>query len=216
MKKALFRAVLSAKATEALAGGGQRICAPSATRREEDVFPERRPPRTSCVFEEVSLTTLVRDARYSSLIRRDSMKPSASTRVLTLSGCRCSSTSWRCRNVTVTNVATALASEKREPSFLNTLKYMGTSSRHPGDYALLTGRLRYLAEGCAPDRGEEFCVPYLEELSKPRNRATSGTGTAGKSRISRSVSIRRLKGYAAGNRIPAYCSAIRQAVLFRP
>ena len=121
------------------------------------------------------------------------MKPSNPSRVLTLErGLQILEYIVERRNVTVTNVATAFGIQKSASHrFLNTLKYMGYVEQTPqSDYAL-TGRLRYLAEGVVP----RIEVRNFARPKPPNSRATSGTGTAGKSRISRSgSSIRRSKG----------------------
>lgn len=61
------------------------------------------------------------------------MKPSNPSRVLTLErGLQILEYIVERRNVTVTNVATAFGIQKSASHrFLNTLKYRGTSSRHP-------------------------------------------------------------------------------------
>ena len=118
------------------------------------------------------------------------MKPSNPSRVLTLErGLQILEYIVERRNVTVTNVATASASREARAIVFEYIEiYGGTVEQTPqSDYAL-TGRLRYLAEGVVPRiEVRNFARPYLEELSKAAEQPSNlGTGTAGKSRISRS------------------------------
>ena len=146
------------------------------------------------------------------------MKPSNPSRVLTLErGLQILEYIVERRNVTVTNVATAFGIQKSASHrFLNTLKYMGYVEQTPqSDYAL-TGRLRYLAEGVVPRiEVRNFARPYLEELSKAAEQPSNLGHWDGReiTYLAQRLFNSALEGYAAGNRIPAYCSAMGKAVL---
>lgn len=141
------------------------------------------------------------------------MKPSNPSRVLTLErGLQILEYIVERRNVTVTNVATAFGIQKSASHrFLNTLKYMGYVEQTPqSDYAL-TGRLRYLAEGVVPRiEVRNFARPYLEELSKAAEQPSNLGHWDGReiTYLAQRLFNSALEGYAAGNRIPAYCSAM--------
>ena len=146
------------------------------------------------------------------------MKPSNPSRVLTLErGLQILEYIVERRNVTVTNVATAFGIQKSASHrFLNTLKYMGYVEQTPqSDYAL-TGRLRYLAERVVPRiEVRNFARPYLEELSKAAEQPSNLGHWDGReiTYLAQRLFNSALEGYAAGNRIPAYCSAMGKAVL---
>ena len=146
------------------------------------------------------------------------MKPSNPSRVLTLErGLQILEYIVERRNVTVTNVATAFGIQKSASHrFLNTLKYMGYVEQTPqSDYAL-TGRLRYLAEGVVPRiEVRNFARPYLEELSKAAEQPSNLGHWDGReiTYLAQRLFNSALEGYAEGNRIPAYCSAMGKAVL---
>ena len=121
------------------------------------------------------------------------------------------------KHVSVTGVATAFGIQKSASyRFLNTFKYMGyVAQSHLSDY-VLTNRLQQLGQGIVP-RVElrNYAYPHLEALSKKGNQPSNLGFWDGQGIIylAQKTANRALEGYAVGNRIPAYCSAMGKAIL---
>lgn len=121
------------------------------------------------------------------------------------------------KSVSVTGVATAFGIQKSASyRFLNTFKNMGYVDQTPLSDYTLTNRLQQLGQGIVPRvEMRNYAYPHLEALAKHANQPSNLGFWDGQSiiYIAQKTFNGAMEGYAIGNRIPAYCSAMGKAIL---
>lgn len=146
------------------------------------------------------------------------MRPTNPSRVLTLErGLQILEYIVEKRSVTVTSVAMAFGIQKSASHrFLTTLKYMGYVEQTPQSNYLVTSRLNNLADGVVPRiEVRNFARLYLEDLAKAVEQPSNLGYWDGReiTYLAQKAYNSTIEGYAVGNRIPAYCTAMGKAVL---
>ena len=121
------------------------------------------------------------------------------------------------KKVSVTGVAKSFGIQRSASyRFLNTFKYMGYLEQTPFSDYTLTNRLEQLGRGIVPRvEMRNYAWPYLEELVKKAHQPSNLGFWDGQNvvYIAQKTYNGIMEGYATGNTIPAYCSAMGKAVL---
>ena len=121
------------------------------------------------------------------------------------------------KKVSVTGVAKSFGIQRSASyRFLNTFKYMGYLEQTPFSDYTLTNRLQQLGRGIVPRiEMRNYAWPYLEELVKKAHQPSNLGFWDGQNivYIAQKTFNGIMEGYATGNTIPAYCSAMGKAVL---